>query len=318
MPGAGGALDRLRRHDQSAGTGLRGYTWAAGISAATQKSGIISTSHVILNHPIIAAKQCAVIDHISNGRFTLNIVCGWNFPEMDMFGVPLQGHDDRYDCAEEWITIIKRLWSEDETFDFRASTTRSRRAICSRSRSRRRYPAIMNAGSSERGRHSRCKHCDLVYTVIRSPDPAVNKAHVQAYHKMAREEYGRDIGVWSARQYRAGRDRKGSARLLQLLCPREGRLGGGATTSSPPWRRRSTSATIRRSDVKAMAELFVAGWGGFPAGRHQGADRRRPDQAVEHGARRRAAVLSALRAGHARVPRRDLPLVKQAGLRDFL
>ena len=65
----------------------------------------------MLNHPIMAAKQSAVIDHISNGRFTLNIVCGWNGPEMEMFGVALQGHDERYACAEEWITIVKRLWT---------------------------------------------------------------------------------------------------------------------------------------------------------------------------------------------------------------
>ena len=39
-----------------------------------------------LNHPIIAAKQSTVIDHISNGRYALNIVTGWNQPEIDMFG----------------------------------------------------------------------------------------------------------------------------------------------------------------------------------------------------------------------------------------
>src|SRR5215813_13984818 len=54
------------------GPGFEAYTWAAGISAETKKAGVISTSHVILNHPIIAAKQSAVIDHISHGRFTLN------------------------------------------------------------------------------------------------------------------------------------------------------------------------------------------------------------------------------------------------------
>ena len=94
------------------GPGFECYTWAAGISGATAKPGVASTSHVILNHPLMAAKQGTVIDHISNGRFTLNIVCGWNVPEMDMFGIPLQSHDERYDCAEEWITIVKRLWSE--------------------------------------------------------------------------------------------------------------------------------------------------------------------------------------------------------------
>ena len=47
---------------------------------------MFATSHISLNHPIIAAKQSAVIDHISGGRYALNIVTGWNQPEIDMFG----------------------------------------------------------------------------------------------------------------------------------------------------------------------------------------------------------------------------------------
>ena len=34
-----------------------------------------------------------------------------------MFGRQMLGHEDRYACAEEWITIIKRLWTEDDAFD---------------------------------------------------------------------------------------------------------------------------------------------------------------------------------------------------------
>ena len=41
----------------------------------------------------MAAKQATVIDHISGGRFILNIVTGWNKPEIDMFGVEMLPHD---------------------------------------------------------------------------------------------------------------------------------------------------------------------------------------------------------------------------------
>ena len=41
------------------GRGFEAYTWAAGVSALTTKSGVISTSHVSLNHPIMAARQGA-------------------------------------------------------------------------------------------------------------------------------------------------------------------------------------------------------------------------------------------------------------------
>jgi dimethylsulfone monooxygenase len=62
-------------HDPQ-GPGFEAYTWAAGIAASTTRCGVVSTSHVSLNHPIIAAKQCTVIDHISNGRFSSTSCAG--------------------------------------------------------------------------------------------------------------------------------------------------------------------------------------------------------------------------------------------------
>jgi alkanesulfonate monooxygenase SsuD/methylene tetrahydromethanopterin reductase-like flavin-dependent oxidoreductase (luciferase family) len=100
------------------GPGFEAYTWAAGIAASTKKPGVFATSHITLNHPIIAAKQSTVIDHISDGRYALNIVTGWNQPEIDMFGNTMLSHADRYACAEEWLTIVRRLWTEDDPVDF--------------------------------------------------------------------------------------------------------------------------------------------------------------------------------------------------------
>ena len=62
------------------GPGFEAYTWAAGIAASTSKPGVFATSHISLNHPIVAAKQSAVIDHISGGRYALNIVTGGTSP----------------------------------------------------------------------------------------------------------------------------------------------------------------------------------------------------------------------------------------------
>ena len=99
------------------GAGFECFTWASAIAASTQKAGVFSTSHVPTIHPIMAAKQGATIDHVSGGRFGLNIVTGWHKPEIEMFGAPLIEHDARYEWAEEWLGIIKRLWTEEEPFD---------------------------------------------------------------------------------------------------------------------------------------------------------------------------------------------------------
>ena len=66
--------------------GFETYTWAAGIAASTTTSRHrLDLCMCPVNHPLMAAKQCAAIDHISAGRFILNVVCGWNGPEMEMF-----------------------------------------------------------------------------------------------------------------------------------------------------------------------------------------------------------------------------------------
>ena len=72
------------------------FTWAAGVSAATDRVAVFATSHVPTLHPIVAAKQATTVDPISNGRFALNIVCGWFAPELEMFGAPIMEHDERY------------------------------------------------------------------------------------------------------------------------------------------------------------------------------------------------------------------------------
>src|ERR1700685_4503323 len=58
------------------GPGFECFSWASAIGASTHYSGIFATSHVPTIHPVMAAKQAATIDHVTGGRFALNIVTG--------------------------------------------------------------------------------------------------------------------------------------------------------------------------------------------------------------------------------------------------
>jgi alkanesulfonate monooxygenase SsuD/methylene tetrahydromethanopterin reductase-like flavin-dependent oxidoreductase (luciferase family) len=55
---------------------------------------VFGTVHVPLFPPVLAAKQIVTADHIGRGRFGLNLVCGWNQAEFDMFGLEQDAHDD--------------------------------------------------------------------------------------------------------------------------------------------------------------------------------------------------------------------------------
>ena len=96
----------------TAGESFETLTWASGLLAGTKDICIFGTVHVSLLSPIFAAKQMVTAHHIGEGRFGLNIVSGWNVGEHEMHGVQIREHDERYDYSEEWVTIVKRIWSE--------------------------------------------------------------------------------------------------------------------------------------------------------------------------------------------------------------
>ena len=53
------------------------FTWASAIGAVTNYCTVLATVHVPLVHPLMVAKMAATIDHVTGGRFAMNVVCGW-------------------------------------------------------------------------------------------------------------------------------------------------------------------------------------------------------------------------------------------------
>ena len=173
------------------------FTWAAAISQVTKQASIFVTAHAPTIHPVAAAKQLATIDIVSNGRVGLNVVAGWNRPELEMFGAPLEEHDRRYDHLGEWLSIVSRLWSSDAEFDFEGDFYRVVRGFSLPKPLQRPRPPVMNAGNSERGRDFACANADLCFVTIKSEDPAAIKSEVDGYKTLARERYGRSVQVWT-------------------------------------------------------------------------------------------------------------------------
>src|ERR1700734_3579509 len=89
------------------GATLETVTWAAGLLAKTTRLTVFGTVHAPLIAPLIAAKEFVTADHIGEGRFGLNVVCGWNEGEFEMFGATLRDHETRYAYAQEWLDVVK-------------------------------------------------------------------------------------------------------------------------------------------------------------------------------------------------------------------
>ena len=62
-------------------------------------------------NPVIAAKQLASLDVLSEGRLTVGIGVGWSEHEYQVLGIPFQ---DRGSRADDYLKAMKALWSQDK------------------------------------------------------------------------------------------------------------------------------------------------------------------------------------------------------------
>ena len=94
------------------------FTWAAGMAAVTENITVATTVHAFAIHPVVAANMAVTVNHQSSGRFGVNLVMGWFPLEQQLFGSDPLAHDERYSYGDEWLSIVKLLWTETEPFDF--------------------------------------------------------------------------------------------------------------------------------------------------------------------------------------------------------
>src|SRR5206468_3214242 len=70
-------------------------------------------------NPVLFAKECATIDLLSDGRFTLGIGAGWSKTDYDVAGIHQDDAASRIDRLAEAGTIMRGLWGK-EPFSFQS------------------------------------------------------------------------------------------------------------------------------------------------------------------------------------------------------
>jgi dimethylsulfone monooxygenase len=174
------------------------FVFAAGVAMVTEHVGVFSTVQVASMHPIVVAKQATTIDQMSGGRFALNVVAGWNRMDNEMLGMPVLEHTVRYEYAEQWLAAVRRLWGEPGEVDADDGEYVKMRGGVSRPQPLRGAAVpIMNAGLSDTGARFAAGHADIALINLTADDPEVVRADVERYRRIAREEGGRDIQVWT-------------------------------------------------------------------------------------------------------------------------
>ena len=138
------------------------------LSAVTQRILLISTIHVLFGpwHPLHLAKFGATVDHISGGRWGINVVTGYSPREARMFGRQHIEHDRRYEMAGEFTDILCRLWGESEDLTLQGKFWSLEQAFVT-PKPRYGRPVLVNATGSPTGIDYAARHSDLVF--ITSP-----------------------------------------------------------------------------------------------------------------------------------------------------
>ena len=179
------------------GATLETVTWACGLLAKTERLTVFGTVHAPLIAPLIAAKEFVTADHIGAGRFGLNLVCGWNEGEFEMFGATLRDHEARYAYAQEWLDIVKLAWSPGEDIDFAGNFFNLKGVRAKPKPYGGSRPLIMNAGASATGQAFAIRNCDALFsTISRGISFAETVRHAANVKAQARQQ-GREIDVYT-------------------------------------------------------------------------------------------------------------------------
>ena len=246
--GYGGTTDRH-------GTTFETLSWASALLAATRDIVVFSTVHVPLVHPVFAAKSCVTADHVGSGRFGLNVVSGWNVAEFAMFGAPLLAHDDRYGYTEEWVSIVKRIWSEEKPFDYSGRHFNLTNVGGKPKPWGGTHPVLMSAGSSPTGRAFARRNVDCLFMLISDADKLA--AEVAELRTGAD-----DLGIYSSGHLICRATPKESREYYHYLVHENG--DWEAAENAIRKRLEGESRSMPAGEKQALMERFISGGGTFP------------------------------------------------------
>jgi FMNH2-dependent dimethyl sulfone monooxygenase len=182
------------------GEAIDSFTTLAALTAITRRIILVATTHVLYGpwHPLHFAKYCATLDHISKGRWGINVVTGHRAVEHEMFGWQRIEHDQRYALAAEFLDAAQHLWAADDNYSVTpalSSWKLDKAFVTPRPQYGR--PLLVNATGSAAGIDFAANHSDLVF--ITSPgggDIASALASLPAHTarvKSAGAALGRDL-----------------------------------------------------------------------------------------------------------------------------
>ncbi len=186
---------------------LDAWSTAAALAAVTEKLEIMVAVRPTFHNPALLAKQAANIDHISNGRLTLNVVSSWWADEATKYGIAFDQHDDRYARTSEWLDVIDGCWKQQH-FSYDGKYYKVADNVLSPKPVSKPRPTLYAGGESETAKNLIAAKCDAY---LMHGDPPENVAKKITDMRERREKLGLPPMVFGFAAYAIIRDTQAEA-----------------------------------------------------------------------------------------------------------
>ena len=180
----------------------------SGLAAVTSKIGLVGTVSTTYNEPFNVARKFASLDHLSGGRAAWNVVTSHGLEAANNFSLKDELlHQDRYERAEEFVDVAKKLWDswEDDAIVYDKDNAKyvDKEKVheirhegkwfhvtgpLNITRPVQGYPVIVQAGSSEAGKELAARTAEVIFTAWQTLEEA------QAFYRDVKSrmaKYGR-------------------------------------------------------------------------------------------------------------------------------
>jgi len=213
---------------------LEAWTLLAALAAHTRRLrlGVIVTSNR-LRPPTLLAKMAATVDQISRGRLILGIGAGGSRVrdedaqalverEFRAYGIEVVSASEALGALAEACTILRRMWSESEPFDFVGHHYHLTGTVCEPKPVQHRLPIMIGAGGEHVALRIVAEHADIWNCPVRgSVDEFRRKSEVldQYCHAIGRDPASivRSVQVIASRD-EAASTRRQLVELAQAGC----------------------------------------------------------------------------------------------------
>jgi alkanesulfonate monooxygenase len=154
-------------------SGPDGFSVASYAASVTDRLSFLIAHRPGFVAPTLAARKAATLDHFTGGRIALHIITGGSDAEQQRDGDWLT-HDERYRRTDEYLKIVRRVWSSATPVDFEGEFYHVKAAASEVKPLQQPYVPLYFGGASGPAVTVGAKHAD-VYALWGEPVAAVKE-----------------------------------------------------------------------------------------------------------------------------------------------